>query len=215
MLLPTCGIERQKRKQIYRCFKNIEAVALARVMKRIFRITSRNVAFEIRERVGRAFMKMADSSGIILADKTDIVIDRILIHQSCMGEGMNNISVDTALAKKIRIQPAHIRMRGRRREVFRLGLRFFFTCRADFLSRTLAEQTAHSFGIGHSEELAKEFYSTAACLLVLAVPLIFPDRDLSRRGVPRKFLASALYLLAVNLQKPNDVCLFCKFLFLF
>ena len=29
MLLPTCGIERQKRKQIYRCFKNIETVTLA------------------------------------------------------------------------------------------------------------------------------------------------------------------------------------------
>ena len=106
-------------------------------------------------------------------------------------------------------------MRGRRREVFRLGLRFFFTCRADFLSRTPAEQTAHSFGIGHSEELAKEFYSSATRLLVLTVPLILPDRDLSRRGVPRKFLASALYLLAVSLQKPNDVCLFCKLLFLF
>ena len=79
MLLPTCGIERQKRKQIYRCFKNIETVAFADVMKRIFRITSRNVAFEIRQRVGRAFMKMANGSGIILADKTDIVIDRILI----------------------------------------------------------------------------------------------------------------------------------------
>ena len=65
MLLPTCGIERQKRKQIYRCFKNIETVALAGVMKRIFRITSRNVAFEIRQRIGRAFMKMADSSNLI------------------------------------------------------------------------------------------------------------------------------------------------------
>ena len=106
-------------------------------------------------------------------------------------------------------------MRVRRREVFRLGLRFFFTCRADFLSRTLAEQTAHSFGIGHSEELAKEFYSSATRLFVLAVPLIFPDCDLSCRGVPRKFLARALYLLAVSLQKPNNVCLFCKLLFLF
>ena len=124
MILPTSGIERQKRKQIYRCFKNIEAVALAGVMKRIVRITSRDVAFEIRERVGRAFMKMPDSSGIILADKTDIVIDRILIQQSLMSEGMNDISVDTALVQKIRIQSAHIRMRGRRREVFRLGLRF-------------------------------------------------------------------------------------------
>ena len=114
MLLPTCGIERQKRKQIYRCFKNIEAVALAGVMKRIVRITSRNVAFEIRQRIGRAFMKMADGSGIILADKTDIVIVRILIQQSLMSEGMNNISVDTALVQKIRIQSAHIRMRGRR-----------------------------------------------------------------------------------------------------
>ena len=160
-------------------------------------------------------MKMANGSGIILADKTDIVIDRILIQQSLMGEGMNNISVDTALVQKIRIQSAHIRMRGRRREVFRLGLRFFFHSRADFLSRTLTEQTAHCFGIGHPEELAKEFYSTTACLLVLAVPLILPDCDFSRRGVPRKFLASALYLLAVNLQKPNDVCLFCKLLFLF
>ena len=106
-------------------------------------------------------------------------------------------------------------MRGRRRKVFRLGLWFFFTCRTDFLSRTLAEQTAHRFGIGHSEKLAKEFYSTAACLLVLAVPLILPDCDLSRRGVPRKFFARALYLLTVSLQKPNDVCLFCKLLFLF
>ena len=184
-------------------------------MKRIARITSRDVAFEIRERVGRAFMNMADGSGIILADKTDIVIDRILIHQSCMGEGMNDIAVDAALVQKIRIQSAHIRMRGRRREVFRLGLRFFFHSRADFLSHALTEQTAHCFGIGHSEELAKEFYSTAACLLVLAVPLILPDRDLSRRGVPRKFFACALYLLAVSLQKPNDVCLFCKLFFLF
>lgn len=103
MLLPTCGIERQKRKQIYRCFKNIETVTLAGVMKRIVRITSRDVAFEIRQRVGRAFMKMAGGSGTILSDKTDIVIDRILIHQSCMGEGMNNIAVDTALVQKIRI----------------------------------------------------------------------------------------------------------------
>ena len=215
MLLPTCGIERQKSKQIYRCFKNIEAVALAGVMKRIVRIASRDVAFEIRQRVGRAFMKMTDGSGIILADKTDIVIDRILIQQSLMSEGMNDIAVDTALVQKIRIQSAHIRMRGRRRKVFRLGLRFFFHCRADFLSRTLAEQTAHSFGIGHSEELAKEFYSSTTRLFVLAVPLILPDRDLSRRRVPRKFLARALHLFAVSLQKPNDVCLFCKLLFLF
>ena len=184
-------------------------------MKRIVCIASRDITFEIRQRVGRAFMKMAGGSGIILADKTDIVIDRILIHQSRMGEGMNDIAVDTTLVQKIRIQSAHIRMRGRRRKVFRLGLRFFFHCRADFLSRTLAEQTAHRFGIGHSEELAKEFYSSTTRLFVLAVPLIFPDCDLSRRGVPRKFFARALYLLTVSLQKPNDVCLFCKLLFLF
>ena len=60
MLLPTSGIERQKRKQIYRCFKNIETVAFAGVMKRIVCIASCDVAFEIRQRIGRAFMKMVD-----------------------------------------------------------------------------------------------------------------------------------------------------------